>query len=250
MNGGLYRANHICPHCFFEHEGGKKSRRAAKPSFVEEAATTSPVTEAAIEAPAAVEEVPTYEPEVAEAPIAEPEKPVVQEVEEVAPEAKAAYEEPKPAEVAEYSAPVEEPAVIETPEAVSAVVEAPAAEPVIEPAEVTLTTKSSAEQNVVATLGDVAGESVITIALTPDMFNAEGKFSGAKSEPVLAALKQGKKNALNNLRDQAALIGANTVADIAIKNGMKLVSAQSANVTVIASGAALVAEPSSELESA
>lgn len=29
MNGGVYRAPHICPHCLFEHEGGKSRMRSA-----------------------------------------------------------------------------------------------------------------------------------------------------------------------------------------------------------------------------
>ena len=30
MNGGVYRALYLCPHCFFEHEGGKKKKRRGK----------------------------------------------------------------------------------------------------------------------------------------------------------------------------------------------------------------------------
>ena len=203
MNGGVYRASHICPHCFFEHEGGKASRRAKKAAAADTPATAQETTASelsAVEAP--------VHPEVAHTPA-----PTIDDT------------------------PVKE-------------VAATSAEPVIEPAEVSLSTKPAGEENIVARLGDLSGEGVITVTLTPDMFNAEGKFTGAKSEPVLMALKQGKKSALNNLKDQAALIGANSVAGITLKNGMKLLSTENARVTVTASGEAYVVEASDEFADA
>ena len=57
-------------------------------------------------------------------------------------------------------------------------------------------------------------------------------------------IKQGKKDSLDQLRSTAQGLGANMVADIEVKNGMKMVGKKNANITVSASGTALLAETS------
>src|SRR5690606_16983106 len=39
MNGGVYRAAQFCPHCFFEHEGGRKKRRGKVTAVASDADT-------------------------------------------------------------------------------------------------------------------------------------------------------------------------------------------------------------------
>jgi uncharacterized protein YbjQ (UPF0145 family) len=205
MNGGMYRANHICPHCFFEHEGGKRSKAnsAAAPTEVPPAKEFK----VKLKDPASQYIVTEHEEEPAAQASPEP-SPEVAPVEAQAPQAAAATKEPKPA---------------------------------TESANIVLTTKPKAEQTVLAEMGEVSAECVLRIALTPELFE-NGKFIGRKSPKVLAALKQGKQNALEQLRESAQAQDANMVTDVAVKNGMKLEGTTSANITVSATGNAIVAE--------
>lgn len=204
MNGGMYRANHICPHCFFEHEGGKRSNVSVAQAPVQKAPATK-TYEAKPKDPATEylvtehEETPT---DTAPAPVSEA--------------------------VAEPQAPEEAPAPAEAVTPASS-------------ANIVLTTKPKAQQTVLAVMGEVSAECVLSIALTPELFK-DGKFIGKKSEKVLAALKQGKQNALAQLQQAAQAQDANMVTDVTVKNGMKMIGNESANITVNATGNAIVAE--------
>lgn len=112
--------------------------------------------------------------------------------------------------------------------------------------EVTLTTKSSEQYEVLMTLEPVTANCILSVGITPDMFT-DGKFTGARSEKIQAALKQGRKDVLNQLRSSAYELGGNLVTDIDVKSGMKLLDKSSAKITVSATGEALSAELNSEL---
>ena len=216
MNGGMYRANHICPHCFFEHEGGKRSNARVPQAPVQEAPVTK-TYEAKPKDPATEYLVTEHE----ETPADTAPAPISEETAEA----------PTPEE-----APVSE-AIIEA----QAPDEAPAPTEAANSANIVLTTKPKAQQTVLAVMGEVSAECVLSITLTPELFK-EGKFIGKKSEKVLAALKQGKQNALEQLRQAAQAQDANMVTDVAVKNGMKMIGNESANITVSATGNAIVAE--------
>ncbi len=185
MNGGTYRAHHICPHCQYNHEGSKSVKSAPETT---ESAQAEPL-ETAAEQTAAEPEVVTAE---AEAPSAAPQT-----------------AESAPTVTAEQS--------------------------------VTLTSKPKQEQTVLTDLNEVSAECTLSIALTPDLFENK-KFVGQKSKKVLAALQQGKDNAIAQLRQAAQSQGANMVTDVSVKNSMKMVSKSSANITINATGNAIVAE--------
>lgn len=157
MNGGVYRAPHICPYCGFDHKANESTL--------------------------------SHEPRTAEGNI----KKVL-------------------------------------------------ANTVITPAEVMLSNKSSSELDIITGLGQVNSEASVSILLTPDMFNADGKFIAAKNETVTSALKQAKQKAFIELRNQAAILGANMLADVAIKNGIKQINSQQANVRLTATANALLVE--------
>lgn len=168
MNGGTYRAAHVCPHCFFAHAGGKSKRRFAPVAAVE---------------------------------------PVAEQAEEM-------YAE-------EVAAPQRQAAVV------------------------VLTTKSAAEHTVLESFDDVATECVLNLKVTPDMIS-DGKFVGTKSEKVRAALEQGKKHVLTQLRQKAQEQGANMVTDVAVKNAVKTADAQNVKIVVRATGMAVLAEVTAE----
>jgi uncharacterized protein YbjQ (UPF0145 family) len=221
MNGGVYRANHICPHCFFEHEGGKRSRAKTAAAPIQAAPQetpapakvikTKPVDKASEYIVTEHDEMPT-EASAASAPEIEAKADITQEMDAVT---EMATPEPAPAKAAKTSGNGE--------------------------ANTVLTTKPQAEQTVLAVMGPVSAECVLSIALTPDLFE-DGKFIGRKSEKVRAALKQGKLNALEQLREAAQSQDANMVTDVTVKNGMKMVGDDTAKITVSATGNAIVAE--------
>lgn len=179
MNGGVYRAAHICPHCLYEHEGGKKSRKAFRKTT----------------------EVSTGSPEIAEAEV--PTAPHI-----ATPKAAPHVTTPK----------------------------APA-----QAAPVVLTAKSADEHKILKVFENVVAECALNIQRTPDLFS-NGKFVGAKSEKVKAAVAQGKKNALVKLRQQAQELGANIVTDIAVSNSVKAVDAKNISIIVKVAGTAAKAE--------
>lgn len=179
MHGGVYRAAHVCPHCLFEHEGGKSKNR-------KRVATTVAPTRTAMQ----VEEI--YEEETAD----------------IAPE----------------------PAVEPAPKRIAAV---------------TLTTKSAGEHTLLETLEEVSADCVLNLKVTPDLID-NGKFVGTKSEKVRAALEQGKKHVLSQLRQKAQERGANIVTDVAVKNAVKATDTQSVKIVVKATGLAAVAEATAE----
>lgn len=205
MNGGVYRALYLCPHCFFEHEGGKKKKRRGKV-----ATATSDVDTLRTEAVKADRAAVT---------------PGIMEVEEIYADEVAAAQEP---------------------------VQAPA-EPVQaaarQTATVVLTTKALSEQTVVALLEEVTADCVLNLKVTPDLIS-NGKFIGAKSEKVKAALEQGKKHVLNQLRQKAQERGANIVTDISVKNAVKTTDSQSVRIIVKAAGQAAVVETAAETSEA
>jgi|SRR5688572_13947666 len=168
MNGGVYRAAHVCPHCLHEHSWGKtKSRKRIKHQ-----------------------------------------------------EAQAHAEAPAP------FAPV------------------PRAPTKLE--DVVLTTKSVEEYSMLELVEELEAECVLSIKLTPDLVS-NGKFVGSKSEKVKAALAQGKKHVLSQLRQKAHDQSANLVAAVSIKNSLKVANPQTLNIIVKASGMAARTEVNREV---
>lgn len=205
MNGGVYRALYLCPHCFFEHEGGKKKKRRGKVATANSDVDTLR-TEAVKADRAAV-------------------TPGIMEVEEIYADEVAAVE----------------PATQEPAEPVQAAAR--------QTATVVLTTKALSEQTVVALLEEVTADCVLNLKVTPDLIS-NGKFIGAKSEKVKAALEQGKKHVLNQLRQKAQERGANIVTDISVKNAVKTTDSQSVRIIVKAAGQAAVVETAAETSEA
>lgn len=205
MNGGVYRALYLCPHCFFEHEGGKKKKRRGKV-----ATATSDVDTLRTEAVKADRAAVT---------------PGIMEVEEIYADEVAAVE----------------PATQEPAEPVQAAAR--------QTATVVLTTKALSEQTVVALLEEVTADCALNLKVTPDLIS-NGKFIGAKSEKVKAALEQGKKHVLNQLRQKAQERGANIVTDISVKNAVKTTDSQSVRIIVKAAGQAAVVETAAEASEA
>ena len=114
---------------------------------------------------------------------------------------------------------------------------------------VALTTEPSHDQLVIKLLDEINATSVLHVELTPDLF-INGKFAGTKSPKVQSVLKQGKKDVLEQMQKAALDLGANTVADIEVKNAMKMIDKNSAKITVSASGTALLTDPAKASESA
>lgn len=277
MNGGVYRSSHVCPHCQFEHESSNrrartKQRHLAKVTPPAETSPSEMETQVAQEVPAKQAEptpaaMPLPEVEMQEAANempgeqAEP-TPITTSLQEVETQVakKAPLEEVKPT-----------PATTPLPE-VEAAKEMPAeqVEPTLaamplpetkthtakeEPAErikpasaaaepvsaVVLSTKSTREHNVVALINDIASECTLKIKMTPDLIS-DGKFIGGKSEKFKAALTQGKKHALAQLRQLAQKHNANLVTDVTVKSSVKKADQQTLNIIVRATGFASVAE--------
>ena len=110
----------------------------------------------------------------------------------------------------------------------------------LKPAEVKLFNKPLKEENmIVENFGSLNTESLAEINVAPGMFD-NGKFVGAKNKAFQASYNDAKKEALLKLRREAALLGANTVADVSIKYNVKGQNAKVANVTVKATGNALI----------
>ena len=166
MNGGVYRASHICPHCGFEHEGGK-SRRATVSNIKKTQDTAS-----------------------------------IKELYEVAE---------------------------------------------LQPADVKLVSKEVDEGSISAKLGSLSVEVSVPLVLKPDMFKG-GKFIGMKSAEIQECMKRGKKEALKQMRQKAAMQGANVVSQITTKNSMKAVDAKTGKILVKVSGIALVTDSALEKE--
>lgn len=261
MNGGVYRAAHICPHCMFEHAGGKKSKHKVQLRAVvkHSSAADYAVGEVMAEADSYCADTAGYSEEPANySADAEVTDKVAQNYYEETAEEMASYDaaeaeaemaEARMDEQAENTLATEAEAntaiITLAPEVVRkpAVTHEPvtARKAVIASESVTLTTKPASEFEILAVLEETSAECVLRIELTPDLFEG-GKFIGAKSEKVLAALKQGKKNALAELRNIAEDLGANMVTDIAVKNGLKMVDSKTANITVTVTGQAVAAE--------
>lgn len=200
MNGGVYRAIHVCPHCLFEHEGGKsKKKRRYTATSDEITARVHPVEEMRAER---VEDV------------------QAERVEEVQAER---VEEVQTQHVTEVAQP----------------------ERLRQVAAAILTTKTANEYTIVESLSEVATECVLNLKVTPEMIS-DGKFVGTKSEKVRAALEQGKKHVLAQLRQKAQEQGANLVTDVAVKNAVKTADVQNVKIVVRATGLAAVAELAAE----
>lgn len=191
MNGGVYRAAHVCPHCLHEHEGGKVKRRKV-----------------------------TRKP--AATPVAE------------------AQESPVPPEPQESPEPAEPPELTETADDATAQA-SETSEPAAESNSVFLTSKPADEQTIVAYIDTLTAECVLKLKLTSELFE-NGKFLGSKSDKVKAALKQGQKHALAQLRQNAQQEGANLVSDVAIKNAIKKSDDRHVSIIVKATGNAARAE--------
>lgn len=174
MNGGVYRAAHTCPHCLFEHEGGRTRTRGRQQSAAETIPASRKRQEKLKEA---AEKIP-------------------------------AQKKPAP------TAPVNT---------------------------VVLSSKPADEHNIMEVLSDVAAECVLKIKLTPDLIS-NGKFVGSKSEKVKAALAQGKKHALAQLRQKAKDQGANIVTGVAVSSAVKKADQQTVSIIVRATGTASLAD--------
>lgn len=219
MNGGIYRAAHRCPHCFFEHDGGNKKRRKKSVAIASDADTlrnkivkTETIVASATHEVADAGQVAASVSQVAAGTM---------QVEEI-------YAEE-----------------VETVEEVTAVEPPPRAQP----APVVLTTKPLSEQTVLESLEEVTAECVLNLKVTPDLIS-NGKFIGAKSEKVKAALEQGKRHVLSQLRQKAQERGANIVTDVSVKNAVKTTDSQSVKIIVKASGQAAVVEMAAEVSEA
>jgi uncharacterized protein YbjQ (UPF0145 family) len=198
MHGGVYRAAQFCPHCFFEHEGGRRKGRkkmvSGTSTMKDDTLRNDAVKSEALQSKADAMQVTAGTMQVEE----------VYAEEVVAPE-------PPPRQVV----------------------------PVI------LTTKAAGEQTILESLEEVTAECVLNLKVTPDLIS-NGKFVGTKSEKVRAALEQGKKHVLSQLRQKAQERGANIVTDVAVKNAVKTSDSQSVKIVVKASGQAAVAETTAE----
>ncbi len=188
MNGGVYRSAHVCPHCGFRHDGGKKAKRATMKPVPTSAALNTPILEA-------------REPAVRKATV--------------------------------------------NTRTVTANETASSAEL----AEVKFVKALSSDDQLVADLGMLKAEGKALIKITPDMIE-NGKFVGANHKTVKSAYTRAKKEALTQLRLQAAVTGANTVSEVKVKHSMKTRDSQNATIIVRASGMALVLEVSENAESA
>lgn len=215
MNGGVYRASHVCPHCLFEHEGGKKSRKRYKTA----SAASSVSNDQAYAGQPADEHTD----------------------QQYAAEAYASNESQELEDTEKRQAIVR---AVPTPEASAGVSETATEAP--QTPSVTLTTKPATDHSILEDMGDVTAECVLNLKVTPDMF-IDGKFVGTKSDKVKAALEQGKKHVLNQLRQKAQEKGANLVANITMKNAVKSADAQNVKMLVQAAGFAVVAELAGEV---
>ncbi len=237
MNGGMYRAPNVCPHCNFEHEGlGRKKNRKVSLKAVSKAPSDAVIAD---DNNAAVPLNEQYGVEEIEPESATPNE-SVQEVQ--AAEADAA--EAAPTETAEAV----ESSTADASEAVSE--PAKAAEVEVDPevlSKIVLSGKPLSEHTIAATLDDVTANCVLNLKLTPDLFE-DGKFLGAKADKVQAALKQGRKHVLAQLRAKAYDGGANLVAGVVVKNAIKAVDNKTAKITVQAKGQGAVAEMDEEVE--
>ncbi len=179
MNGGVYRASHICPHCLCEHEGGSRRARRKQQKLAGAPRNIAP--------------------------------------QHVAPSV-----------------------VAQLPEATRQNQESPAATPgyeAVAPGAVALSSKPADEYGAVTTVKAITAECVLKIKATPDLFS-DGKFLGTKSETVRAALAQGRKHALAQLREKAQSLDANLVSDVAVNNAIKKADSQNLNIIVQATGVA------------
>src|SRR5690606_6517302 len=208
MNGGIYRAAHICPHCLFEHEGGRSRKKRRK-----DVAQAASYTE-------------TSEQNVESADSQYDEQEYVNQPYAVEPEAAEAAEETPEAEERQGE---EQQEITATAKSDSPAPKTPA---------VTLTTKPATDHSIVADVGEVSAECVLNLKVTADMIE-NGKFVGAKNPKVKAALEQGKKHVLSQLRQKAHEQGANLVANITMKNVVKTADTQNVKMLVQATGLAV-----------
>lgn len=271
MNGGVYKSPQVCPHCGYDHATGEESPATQAVSYTEqpepqtENETESVVEElqpaektgeitaeqkeeafdssADITVPNPQQEEPEPKIEAAEA------KPdyEVQEIEEPI----AVQEEPIPAEVTPISAAREniEPVIEEPSEPVAQerlsdpISNTPPAYEVseLEPADVKLSNEYPTDKMVSADLGELTEQSEILFGITASMIQ-DGKFVGAKSPEVKNAMKKARAKALSQLRNSAAMSGANMVANIETNYGLKAVDAKTVKVTAKVEGLALAVE--------
>jgi uncharacterized protein YbjQ (UPF0145 family) len=228
MNGGVYRAAQFCPHCFFEHEGGRKKRRGKVTAVASDADT---LRTQAVKTAAAME-ASTVEASSGEAGTAG-----------------TSTVETSTARAAAGAIPATA-GTMQVEEIYDAEEEVAAAEPPPRQAiTVVLTTKSLSEQTVLESLDEVIAECVLNLKVTPDLIS-NGKFVGTKSEKVKAALEQGKKHVLTQLRQKAQERGANIVADVSVKNAVKITDSQTVRIIVKAAGQAAIVEMAAETSEA
>lgn len=219
MNGGVYRASHICPHCLHQHEGGK-SRRKSAPLHAVTNTPPSPTT-----SDVSVDEAKPMEVAVTAEAGAEAE--VTEEIKEVA------------AETTESSVALESTSGNET--STQSTAQSTESADVKQSNTVVLTSKPAADPSAMEILDEVSAECVLNIKLTPDLIK-NGKFVGSKSEKIKAALMQGKKHALNQLRQKAQSQGANIVFEVTVKNVVKAADSQKVSLVVRAAGTAAITE--------
>lgn len=106
---------------------------------------------------------------------------------------------------------------------------------------VVLSTKAADEHPIAEVLEEITAECVLKVELTSDLIS-NGKFVGQKSEKVKAAVTQGKKHALAQLREKAQKCGSNVVTNVAVKNAIRKADAKHINIIVRATGTASIIE--------
>lgn len=234
MNGGVYRAPHICPHCLHAHEDRMKKNRRSSRQIGAKLKNTQ--TEKPVAPPIAAQAQAASKPAKRTEPVFQTQLPVI-DVEEAS--ATPAQRQEPSIDIA--STTTAQPSARLQPAKVS---KSPARSGVAKPMHrdaVVLTTRSGEDQNIINVIDEIAVESIMSIELTADLFDEGGKFIGVKSEKVKAALAQGKKNALVDLRKKAKKLGGNLVTFVSVKNTVKAAQANSVNIIVRASGTCTVA---------
>ncbi|VUD69265.1 hypothetical protein TDB9533_04632 [Thalassocella blandensis] len=202
LNGGVYRYRNVlvCPHCDSQQDDGKSKKGSKRPP-----------ARARVVAPAASPDSSASQPKTTR---------------------KTAQKNPK-------QQPVNASAQKISTNKISAKIKTQPAANQIKPADVKLIGKVSADDAALsARLGEVNSESQASFKKTAQMF-ANGKFVGSKVEAFQESYNLAKKDALQQLRREAVLVNANTVADISIKYSVKSIDATNAQVLVKVTGTAL-----------
>lgn len=231
LNGGVYRYRNVlvCPHCDAQQDDGKSngSRKGSVKGSVKGSARTSVKATVAKQSNGSTKTAA---------------KPVTSKSGGTSPE-KAPVKAPAKGAVTAKGAATAK--VKTTAVAQSKAKQSPGQ---LKPAEVKLVGKDAVDQRTIAeNFGELKTESQNTFAITPNMFS-NGKFVGSKLNAFQESYNHAKKDALQQLRRDAAVMGANTVSDVAIKYSVKDLDGKAAQVLVKASGLALIQKEIKNIE--